>query len=72
MEKFPITKNGFEKLKEEIKHLKYSERPEITKAIAVARDFGDLSENADQPFTDKNKNATLMCNGEIYNSKQLT
>jgi asparagine synthase (glutamine-hydrolysing) len=32
----------------------------------------DLSENADQPFTDKNKNATLMCNGEIYNSKQLT
>lgn len=47
MEKFPITKNGFEKLKEEIKHLKYTERPEITKAIAVARDFGDLSENAE-------------------------
>lgn len=32
----------------------------------------DLSEDADQPFTDKNKNATLMCNGEIYNSKYLT
>ena len=32
----------------------------------------DLSENADQPFTDKYKNATLICNGEIYNSKQLT
>lgn len=47
MDKFPITKNGFEKLKEEIKHLKYTERPEITKAIATARDFGDLSENAE-------------------------
>ena len=47
MEKFPITRNGFEKLKEEIKHLKFTERPEITKAIAVARDFGDLSENAE-------------------------
>lgn len=32
----------------------------------------DLSENGDQPFTDKHKNATLICNGEIYNSKQLT
>jgi transcription elongation factor GreA len=47
MEKFPITRNGFEKLKEEIKHLKYSERPKITEAIATARDFGDLSENAE-------------------------
>ena len=32
----------------------------------------DLSKNGDQPFTDKNKNATLVCNGEIYNSKYLT
>jgi len=32
----------------------------------------DLTSNGDQPFTDKNKNATLICNGEIYNSKQLT
>ena len=32
----------------------------------------DLSELANQPFTDKYKRATLICNGEIYNSKELT
>jgi len=32
----------------------------------------DLSPNGDQPFTDKGRNATLICNGEIYNSKHLT
>jgi transcription elongation factor GreA len=47
MEKFPITIKGVEKLKEEIKYLKHTERPKVTKEIAVARDFGDLSENAE-------------------------
>lgn len=47
MDKFPITTRGFEKLKDEIKYLKFKERPEITEAIATARDFGDLSENAE-------------------------
>lgn len=32
--------------------------------------INDLTENGDQPFTD-NSNATLICNGEIYNSKIL-
>lgn len=31
--------------------------------------INDLSENGDQPFL--SKNAVLICNGEIYNSKQL-
>ena len=47
MSKFPITQEGHEKLLREIKHLKHTERPEIVKAIAEARDFGDLSENAE-------------------------
>jgi asparagine synthase (glutamine-hydrolysing) len=34
--------------------------------------INDLTENGDQPFTDNGKNATLICNGEIYNSKILT
>ena len=47
MVKFPITKKGFELLEKEIKHLKYVERPTIIDAIATAREFGDLSENAE-------------------------
>lgn len=47
MVKFPITKKGFEKLAQEIKNLKYTERPKIIEAISTARDFGDLSENAE-------------------------
>lgn len=45
--KFPITKKGFENLEQEIKYLKYTERPKTIEAIATAREFGDLSENAE-------------------------
>ena len=47
MAKFPITQKGFKKLEQEIKNLKHLERPKIIEAIATARDFGDLSENAE-------------------------
>ena len=47
MEKFPITKDGFAKLEQEIKHLKHVDRPNVVQAIADARDLGDLSENAE-------------------------
>lgn len=47
MEKVPITAQGLEKLKIELKQLKTVERPEIIKAIAEAREHGDLSENAE-------------------------
>ena len=47
MEKFLITKQGFEKLKAEIKHLKEVERPNIIIAVATARELGDLKENAE-------------------------
>lgn len=43
----PITKLGFEKLKDELKHLKTVERPKIISDIADARALGDLSENAE-------------------------
>lgn len=42
-----MTLGGFQRMKEEIRHLKGVERPQIVEAIAAARDFGDLSENAE-------------------------
>ena len=47
MGSFPITADGFERLQEELRQLKNEERPEIIKAIAAAREHGDLSENAE-------------------------
>src|ERR1700712_2651443 len=41
------TKEGLEKLKEELQYLKTTVRSNISKAIAEARDKGDLSENAE-------------------------
>ena len=46
MDKTPLTKDGEKKLQEELKNLKL-ERPEIIKAIAEAREHGDLKENAE-------------------------
>jgi len=45
--KVPMTIDGAEKLKEELSHLKKVERPKIIKEIAIAREHGDLSENAE-------------------------
>ncbi|HWU00072.1 MAG TPA: transcription elongation factor GreA [Terriglobales bacterium] len=47
MSKIPMTAEGFVRLEEELKHLKGSERPAIIRAIAEAREHGDLSENAE-------------------------
>jgi transcription elongation factor GreA len=41
------TQDGLEKLKEELQYLKTTGRQQISKAIAEARDKGDLSENAE-------------------------
>lgn len=43
----PMTRPGYDKLKDELEHLKRVERHAITKAIAEARAHGDLSENAE-------------------------
>jgi transcription elongation factor GreA len=47
MDKIPLTRAGHGALNDELKHLKSVERPAIIKAIAEAREHGDLSENAE-------------------------
>jgi transcription elongation factor GreA len=43
----PITPEGLQKLKEELKHWKLVEKPKNIKDIEIARAHGDLSENAE-------------------------
>ncbi len=75
-----FTKEGLEKLKEELEHLKSVERPSISQQIAEAREKGDLSENAEY---DAAKNAqgmlelkiskleTTLSNARVIDESQL-
>ncbi len=47
MDKIPLTRAGHSALNDELKKLKSIERPAVIKAIAEAREHGDLSENAE-------------------------
>ncbi len=42
-----MTPEGLEKLKVELKRLKSVERPKVIEEISIARDHGDISENAE-------------------------
>ncbi len=46
-ERFPMSAAGLDRLQDELRQLKTVERPEVIKAIAEAREHGDLSENAE-------------------------
>ena len=46
-EKYPMTADGLKMLRHELETLKNKERPNVIKAIAEAREHGDLSENAE-------------------------
>jgi len=62
-----VTKEGLQKLKEELKELETVERPKIKKQIAEARDKGDLSENAEY---DAAKDAQGMLEMRIHKLKE--
>src|SRR6266404_3491665 len=47
IQRTPMTRGGFERLRDELDRLKRVDRHAITKAIAYARAHGDLSENAE-------------------------
>jgi transcription elongation factor GreA len=42
-----MTADGLKRLEDELRHLKNDERPAVIRAIAAAREHGDLSENAE-------------------------
>ncbi|MEW6220161.1 MAG: transcription elongation factor GreA [Thermodesulfobacteriota bacterium] len=47
MQRIPMSRAGHTRLREELSRLERVERPDVIKAIAVARGHGDLSENAE-------------------------
>jgi len=63
-----MTKDGYNKLVEEVNHLESAQRPAITRQIAEARDKGDLSENAEY---DAAKEAQGILEGKIAQLKKL-
>jgi len=62
MEKVPMTEQGFKALDQELKRLKSVERPAIIRAIAEAREHGDLSENAEYHAAREQQS---LCEGRI-------
>ncbi|MBS9431950.1 transcription elongation factor GreB [Photorhabdus hainanensis] len=48
-----ITREGYDKLKEELDYLWREERPEVTKKVTWAASLGDRSENADYQYNKK-------------------
>ena len=51
MQRFKITREGYNKLKGELDNLINVERPKISKAIGEAIELGDLSENAEYHYS---------------------
>ncbi len=80
MNRVYLTKNGYEKIRTELIRLQTKERPNVIAAIKKAREFGDLSENAEyhaakerQAFLEK-KIAELqekLTNSEIIDESQI-
>jgi transcription elongation factor GreA len=57
-----LTKDGYEKLKQEIELLSTEKRREVAERIRVAREFGDIAENAEY---DDAKNEQMMLEHRI-------
>jgi transcription elongation factor GreA len=76
-----MTKEGYNKLLEEINYLESDKRPAISKQIAEARDKGDLSENAEYDAAKEAQGIleakisqlkTLISNARLIDESQIT
>lgn len=70
MDKFQITKEGYQRLKALLDNLKNVERPNIIKQIASARELGDLKENAEY-HTAKDRQGFIEAQLADYEDKFL-
>ena len=77
---FYMTKEGMEKLQDELKYLKTVKRKEVARAIAEAREKGDLSENAEYHAAKEEQGhieakisdmETKVANARIMDDRQL-
>ena len=75
MEKIPMTRAGFDQLDEELRELKGIERPAVIRAIAEAREHGDLSENAEyhaaKEEQEKLENRVLLLEYQLSKAQYL-
>ncbi|MBF0311021.1 MAG: transcription elongation factor GreA [Magnetococcales bacterium] len=80
-QKVPMTLEGAERLKAELKRRKTTERARIVEAISVAREHGDLSENAEYHAAKEQQSfnegriqelETQLSNAEVIDTSRLT
>ena len=80
MEKVILTEEGYKQLEKRLEELKFVKRPEITERIKIARDFGDLSENAEYDAAKEaqgmlemriNKLKTVIADAKIIDESKL-
>ncbi len=63
-----LTEEGYEELEEELRHLKEEKRKEVAEKIKIARDYGDISENAEY---DEAKNEQAFVEGRIKKLEKM-
>ena len=62
MNRLPITREGYDRLRAELQRLEQKERPKVIQAIAEAREHGDITENAEYEAA---KEKQAMVEGKI-------
>jgi transcription elongation factor GreA len=60
MEKKPLTRDGYERLMQELERLKREELPAIAKELEIARSYGDLSENAEYKYAKERQEQVMF------------
>jgi transcription elongation factor GreA len=81
MDRYPMTPEGHEALTQELKQLTSVERPKISKEIGVAREHGDLRENAEYHAAKEKQGQIeariahlegMLSRAEVIDAKQLS